>query len=1373
MEKLMRLGFIVLMFISDRNLAETSPIRFTHLSTQQGLSNNFISSICQDREGFLWFGTADGLNKFDGYQFTKFQFDPRAGSNTLKHTIITDVHQDHKGRLWVATMGGGLHQVDNRTGKVTVYNHPLKLSYYWDVIFNLFEDRQGILWLGTPLGLLRFDPVTKNFTKYPMERVNHIIGQSANGDLLVEVKSRGKLFRFNRQSGRFSPILIQLPKLRHNPKVWRRAASGRQFALPYQRDKPVSPYAFLLDKGGQLWIGTEGDGLFWAKMTGDTLRPVAYNPKGLVYQAIYESGLYEDNAGFLWVCSPDGLQRIHPETHELVNYQSDGIQPGSLSSNDVHAILRDRTGNIWIGTDNGVDQLLAHPKPFQTYPARIPQNQVRLPAHNFQAVLQDHTGTIWLGSIQKGLYRWVPSNQKLEHIPANPSDPNRLASDGVSTLFEDRAGQVWVSTKEALHLLDRVRGTFTRFPTQVPAMCIDQGADGRLWIGGSVGLKGAIGCLDLATGKFRYYTRDVLRPKSEATLTPNRTLSHFLILDVLASRTGTIWIATARGLNRLDPATGTFTYYQAGQEYSPGKLTDNWVRALYEDGQGMLWIGTNHGGLNRFDPRTARFSYFGTKDGLPSNRVVSIAPDNLGNLWLGTGHGISRFNPSARNFRNFDAADGLPDNEFNLGSVHSANGRLLFGSINGAVGFHASQIKENNVLPKVYLTGLTVQQERRPVPQGALELPHEGNSISFEFVALNYDTPEKNQYAFQLTGLDRDWIYCGSQRFARYTNLEPGTYTFRVKASNNDGMWNQTGASLQVIILPPWWETGWAYAGYAAILCMLIWLARRNLINRERLRSELKLERLTAEKMQELDALKSDFFANLSHEFRTPLSLIKAANDSLHQQHGTDMHNSHYQLIERQAGHLLNMVNQILDLSRLESGKLALVPQSVNLSSFLLQLSRSFVPLFESRNLTFRYTVPMQTLWVSVDQDKLSGIISNLLTNATKFTPNGGQVQFSALVDDRQSDKISLRFVVQDTGIGIPDNQLPHIFDRFFQADGSATRSYEGTGIGLALVKELVALHRGVIDVESDVGKGTTFTVQLTFTSVDPDLQANPTVPSEAHRPYVQPVQHGQPQSAAQRARLLIIEDHPDLRSFLVDCFAENYDTIAVDNGSDGFEQAITQFPDLIISDVMMPGINGMELCRRLKTDERTSHIPIVLLTAKAAAESKRAGLQTGADEYLTKPFDRQELLLRVENLLESRRKLRDRFSKQLLVQPAEVTVNSTDERFLQQVFTVLETNLSDASFDVAAFSIQMAISQTHLHRKLTALVGQSANELIRSFRLKRAASLLIQQHGNVSEIAFMVGFTNPNYFAKCFRDQFGQTPTAYARLHSPAQAKK
>jgi signal transduction histidine kinase/ligand-binding sensor domain-containing protein/CheY-like chemotaxis protein/AraC-like DNA-binding protein len=1370
MKKLIGLWLIATSLTAGWSQAQSPGVRFAHFSTQQGLSNNFISAICQDREGFLWFGTANGLNRFDGYQFTTFQFDPKAGNQTLQHTIVTDVHEDRAGRLWVTTMGGGLHRVEKRTGKITAYNSHPGLSYYWNVHFNLFEDRKGLLWLGTPLGLLRFDPHTATFTRYPMERVNHVIGQDRNGDLVIEVKSRGQLFRFDPRTGRFSLIPLRLPTLRHNPTAWRRAASGRQFALPYQTGKPVSPYAFLLDRKGMLWIGTEGNGLFRVALTGGTLLPQAYNPQGLVQPVIYESGLFEDRSGFLWVTSPNGLQRLDPTTDQVLTYRSDPAQPGSLSSNDVRDVFRDRTGTVWIGTDNGIDQAPAHAKPFHTYPAHLPPAPVRLPEFNFQTVLEDHTGTIWLGSLQKGLFRWNPTKGQLENVPANPTDPGSLSSEGVSTLFEDRAGFLWVSTKEALHRLDRTTGKFTRYPTQVPAMCIDEDASGKLWIGGSVGLKGAIACLDPATAQFRYHTRNVLGPRSEVALPANGTLNHFLVLDLLVSRTGAVWVATARGLNRLDPATGRFAYYLADSTYAAGKLTDNWLRALYEDEQGILWVGTNHGGLNRFDPRTETVSYFTTREGLPSNQVVSIAPDGRGNLWLGTGHGISRFDPVGKTFRNFDDRDGLPDNECNLGSVHSRQGRLLFGTVNGAVGFQAEGIGKNALVPPVHLTGLKVLEKNRPVPAGPLELPYQENFLSFEFVALNYETPEKNRYAYRLEGLDPEWIDAGNRRFARYTDLRPGTYTFRVKASNNDGVWNQTGATLRVIIHPPWWQTGWAYGLYAVALVSLVLLARRQVVHRERLRNELTFERLTSEKLQEVDALKSRFFANLSHEFRTPLTLIRGTVEKLRGEE-ENAHRSDYRLIDRQADQLLDMINQLLELSKAESGKLVLHLQAGNLSAFLGELAGSFTALFESRQLRYRYTVPMQPVWVAMDQDKLTRILSNLLTNAAKFTAPEGVVQWSAMLEPASHQRVDLRVMVQDTGIGIPSDQLPRIFDRFYQVDGSATRAYEGVGIGLALVKELVELHGGTIEAASTEGEGTTFTVRLAFSlAMEHPTEPPQSLVSQSDDLALFSSPEPVPEPAGHRPLLLIIEDNADVRYYLRNCFANHYRTLEAGNGAEGFRQVLESLPDLIISDVMMPAMNGIELCQRLKTDERTSHIPIILLTAKASPASKLEGLETGADDYLTKPFDREELLLKVRNLLDNRERLRERFRQQWGVQPAAVTVPSTDEKFLQRVFALLESNLSNPDFDVSAFMEQIGMSQTHLHRKLTALLGQSANELIRTFRLKRAASLLTQQHGNVSEIAFQVGFSSPNYFTKCFKDHFGHTPTEYARLRASNQ---
>ncbi|MBD2755276.1 ATP-binding protein [Spirosoma validum] len=529
--------------------------------------------------------------------------------------------------------------------------------------------------------------------------------------------------------------------------------------------------------------------------------------------------------------------------------------------------------------------------------------------------------------------------------------------------------------------------------------------------------------------------------------------------------------------------------------------------------------------------------------------------------------------------------------------------------------------------------------------------------------------------------------------------------------------------------------------------------------------------------LQELDTLKSRFFANLSHEFRTPLSIIKGSVEKLHQQDDpVSRRQSDYQLINRNAGRLLQLINQLLDLSRLEAGKLELHPKPGELTHFLQLMASSFASLFESKGITYHYTVSLQPVWVLMDSDKLEQIISNLLTNASKFTPTKGQVRFSASVEPGQTGTCELQLIVQDTGIGIGEHQLPRIFDRFYQVDDSATRSFEGTGIGLALVTELVDLHGGQINVESTLGSGTIFRLSISFETVpvvEQSGQESPGQESLASPPLLsepavvpastmnEPAQTGK--RSSQLGQLLIVEDHRDLRQFLVDQLSKTYGVSAVENGLDGYQTALKTIPDLIISDVMMPGLDGMALCERLKTDERTSHIPIILLTARADPDSKIKGLETGADDYLYKPFGLDELLVRVRNLLDSRKKLRERFSRQITLQPTELVVTSLDEQFLQKALAVTEANLANVAFDVESFSREMGLSRTQLHRKLTALTEQSPNEFIRSIRLQRAASLLKQQLGNVADVAYQVGFSSPNYFTKCFRDVYGQTPTEYA----------
>ncbi|CAN5910517.1 hypothetical protein BH24BAC1_BH24BAC1_41050 [soil metagenome] len=530
--------------------------------------------------------------------------------------------------------------------------------------------------------------------------------------------------------------------------------------------------------------------------------------------------------------------------------------------------------------------------------------------------------------------------------------------------------------------------------------------------------------------------------------------------------------------------------------------------------------------------------------------------------------------------------------------------------------------------------------------------------------------------------------------------------------------------------------------------------------------------------LQETDEMKSRFFANISHEFRTPLSLIRGTVEKLRKKdYAISDRKTDYSAIDRNADRLLQMVHQLLDLSRLEAGKLVLDPRPAEISVLLKVLGGSFASLFESKGITYRYTVPLQPVWVQVDSEKLEQIINNLLSNAAKFTPAKGEVSFLATVHLVDARSCSLLLLVQDTGVGIPASQLPRIFDRFYQADSSATRHYEGTGIGLALVRELVQMQGGQIRAESTEGKGSTFTIQLPF------LLAEAREPAEAEQEL--PV-NGLPPAAAgaggeheeqgpprkrhgRSGSILVVEDNADLRHFLAGCLSESYEVNETENGGECYRIAIETGPDLIISDIMMPGMDGVSLCQKLKEDERTSHIPFILLTAKADAESKLNSLKTGADDYLTKPFSTEELLLRVDNLIRQRQKLREMFSRKLTFQPGGQTVDSADAQFLQKVLSVLEENMANADFDVDAFSRAIGMSRAHLNRKLAAVVNQSANELVRTFRLKRAADLLQQNQNSVAEIAFMVGFSSPNYFTKCFRDQYGVAPSEYLlSLYSP-----
>ena len=1339
--------------------AQPENLRFEHLSELQGLSQNSVRSILQDSEGFMWFGTEDGLNKYDGYTFTVLRHDPNDPEHTLHNNTINDIHEDRKGRLWVATSEGGLHQVDKHTGKVTHYSIMPTYPLRWDRLNTIYEDQEGILWDCGHGGVTRFDPDTQQFTLY------HNPGEFSGIFSVVEDAAHrfwaggfGGLYLLDRQTGTFTSVVLDSSIM---DLFW--------------------CSTLYLDKEGILWVGTdgvfgvEGKGLYRLDTRRSPLRFTRYNPGGLISKKVEWNGIYQDAEGYVWICGSEGLHRIDKRTDQVFNFHYIPFKPGSPSHQYANVVYQDRLGALWIGTLNGISKAAAHPKKFHTHQIVPALPSAIHDKNNIVTLLADHTGKIWVGSSgssfyensHHGLYQFDPKTGKFKHLPANPSDADSLADNWVRSLYEDQKKQLWVGTFEALHLLNSTTGKFSRYPSEIPVEHIDEDPLGKLWVGGKFGMAS----FDPDIGRFKYYKYD----RGDTT-----GLKGMFVNDIMASRTGDIWVALAgAGIARLHQPTDKFTNYLNNPTASQRYLNDKDVRALYEDAEGIVWVGTKQGGLNRFDPHTNTFTYFTMRDSLPSNHIVSIIGDGQGNLWLGTNKGISRFNPKTKTFRNFDVSDGLPANEFLLGSVYSHHGNLMFGSVNGFVSFHPDSIQDNTNIPPVYITGFKVLEKPREVPTDKIALPYDENFLSFDFVALNYDAPEKNQYAYQLEGVDKDWVYSGTRRFASYTNLDPREYVFRVKASNNDGIWNEEGASIQFVILPPWWRTWWAYTLYSLLALGMLWTIRYYEIKRLKLRHR-------AEHLAEVDTLKTRFFANISHEFRTPLTLILGpVKKMMDTYHAPDIKNN-LSGIQRNAQRLLHLVNQLLDLSKLEAGKLKLEAVKSDIVGFLKARAYAFSSLADHKHIHFTVELPEEKIGAYFDHDKLEKIINNLLSNAFKFTPESGSVKLKGQ-SVTQGNKAWLQIQMEDSGKGIPEEEIDKIFDRFYQVDSSQTREQEGTGIGLALTKELVELHHGTIQVESTPGQGTTFTImlplgkehlkeaeiiqELPLPTEETGTENTRIHPSEILvSPSNNPLEKEETKLEAEKPVVLIVEDHQEVRRFIRESISLHYQVQEAAHGVMGLKMARELLPDLIISDVMMPQMDGYQLCEKIKTDELTSHIPVILLTAKADRQSKLAGLETGADDYLAKPFDGEELQLIVRNRIEERRKMRERFSRDITLEPRSITITSLDEQFLRKVLDIIEDHMDDESFSIEELSSESGYSQMHFYRKIKSLSGQTPSQFLRTIRLKRAAAMLQQKSDTISQIAYGVGFNNLSYFNKCFKEQFGMTPGQYASVNQETE---
>jgi signal transduction histidine kinase/DNA-binding response OmpR family regulator len=804
-------------------------------------------------------------------------------------------------------------------------------------------------------------------------------------------------------------------------------------------------------------------------------------------------------------------------------------------------------------------------------------------------------------------------------------------------------------------------------------------------------------------------------------------------------------------------------------------------------------VGTQGGGLSRLNLEDGTFANFSVIDGLPNNVVYGILSSGS-ELWVSTNNGLCKVKTDKYGtpaFRNYDVSDGLQGNEFNTGAYSkSSSGELFFGGLNGVNAFFPSNIRDNIYVPPVVITELrflnrTDDKKNLPVQlsiagnKEEVTIPYSQNSFTVVFASLDYTAPEKNKYMYKLDPIHESWINLGTQRNVTFTELSAGEYVLIVRGSNNDNTWNEEGATLRIIITPPFWLSAWAYVFYTVLLILIMYFIRRYELSRIRLKNRLKLGAFETQKLKELDEMKSGFFANISHEFRTPLTLILGPAEQLEQNETDEVKKAKLHTIKSSANRMLRLINQILDLSKLETGKGRLNCEKGDLVSFIKGITMSFSSIAERKKISLRFESDTQEISTYFDRDVIEKIFYNLLSNAFKFTNKGGSVE--VIVNHPVTDisnpfpNNTCKISVRDSGIGIPDSELPKVFNKFYTVENINGFTEQGSGIGLALVKELVEHHKGKITVESKIDEGSVFTVSLPVgkdflneNEIAKDRTEGKFISGEKLNEYVDEelveVENDNGTDIAEKTDdsliVLIVEDNPDLRNYIATNLSTDYKLIEASTGKEGCERAVEIIPDLIISDVMMPEMDGYSLCKKLKTDERTSHIPIILLTARAGQEDKITGLETGADDYLTKPFSSKELALRVKNLIETRQTLRKKFSSSLIIRPKEIATGSIDKLFLEKAIKVVERNLSNDKFSVEDFSNEMNLSHSQLHRKLKALVNQSSIQFVRSIRMQRALELLKNNSGNIAEIAWQVGFTDPSYFTKTFSKHFGYLPS-------------
>jgi signal transduction histidine kinase/ligand-binding sensor domain-containing protein/CheY-like chemotaxis protein/AraC-like DNA-binding protein len=1368
---------ILLGLVFSITLSQQTNYQFSHIDISKGLSNNQVNSFLKDQTGFMWIGTMSGLNRYDGYQFKVFRHDVR-DTTSLSDDFIVDIAEGPAGKLWITTRNGiniydpaiekfernpdielkklGLPQspvtsiVKDKNGDFFIlqnatalykYDHLLnKPTLFYNVssagktIVDITIDKSGQCWLIYQDGLLENRNTKTGKVSYSSDIATRFYGNSS-GDYSLFADNENELWIYPSSNSTKTGVI------RFNPQTNQSYFLEKDRGTAKLNSNLVA--GILQDTRGDIWICTDHGGINLYNKKSNTVRYLLNNTdddKSLSQNSI--KAAYQDENGTIWLGTyKKGVSYYHENIIKFPVFRHQPSNAGSLSFEDVNRFVEDARGNIWIGTNGG--GLLYFDRINNVFKQHLnqPGNTNSISNNVIVSLWIDHEQNLWIGSYFGGLDCY--KNGIFTHIRHDEKNHNSLADDRVWEIFEDSKQNLWVGTLDGgLDLYDKSKNIFYHHSLRLPhsihsnyISAILEDKEQRLWVGTDIGI-------------------DVMNYNKMA-------------VNQIANYT------SANGLSNAN------------------------ILSLLEDSRGLIWAGTRDG-LNVFNKKSNRFKSFRTEDGLPGNTILNVLEDNKHTLWISTNNGISNIivkgvgDSLTIACLNYDALDGLQGTEFNENAaLKTSKGEIIFGGGSGFNMFYPEQIKVDQSPQHLVLTGLQLNNRtvdageeiggRILLPQtisntSSIQLKYNENILGIEFAALNFSTPQKIKYAYLLEGLNKDWVYTdGKMRKVVYTNLDPGDYTFHVKASTEDGKWVDKELSFKIEILPPLWRTSFAYFFYLLLIGAVLWFARRIILERAGMRFEAIHQRKEAERILAIDVMKTKFFTNVSHEFRTPLSLILSPLDGIVKESTDPNQKKQLHLIQRNAKRLLNLVNQLLDFRKMEVQEFSIVYSKTDFIRFAKDITCSFSDIAEKKNIDLAFKTNTESFQMLFDKDKVEKIFFNLLSNAFKYTPSNGKINVAVIVPKEintpGSENSNVVIKISDTGIGIPADSQRKVFEPYFQHVLPGNMHNYGTGIGLAITTEFLKLLKGTIAVESESGKGTCFIVSLPVKQEEGLVMSKETVLAQVEATSLHmdigneetdPMPHD-----IKKQTILLVEDNEDFRFYLKDNLKHHYNVIVAVNGKEGWGKVRDQHPDIVVSDLMMPEMNGIELSKKIKTDPATSHIPVLLLTAMSTIEKELEGFQAGANDYVTKPFTFEILESRIQNLLNLRLQMQKKFQQELEINPGEITSTSIDEEFMKRTLLAVQKNYDNPDFSVEDLSRELFMSRVSLYKKILSITGKTPIEFIRVMRLKRAAQLLKDRRMNISEVAYEVGYNNPKIFTKYFKEEFNMTPSQFQAKNS------